>query len=193
MRWASLATMTVILGGCQQVAWKPGASSTDLDRDMASCAADHAERAAQQDCLRKRGWVVRVPKAAADAEPADEETDEGMAAAPTAVAAGAGVLPSTTAAPATPAAGAGAAPATMAVDPGAGTKPATRNKSVPVDPLRRSQVQAWWKMGGQGDALSADIGACVDQLGPEHKPDLQQRLYTRGLIDCLKGKGWFGK
>lgn len=37
------------------------------------------------------------------------------------------------------------------------------------------------------------MDVCVEQLGPEHKPDLEKRLYTRGLIDCLKGKGWFGK
>lgn len=179
---ACLATMTVLFSGCQQMAWKPGASSADLDRDTAACEAGQTDQPAVHDCLRKRGWVVRVPKRA-DEEPVDEA----------AVAVGAGVQPATAVAPAMP--GAGAA-VTVPVEPAVGTVPPPRNKSVPqapADPLRRINVQAWWKMGGQGDVLNADMDACVDQLGPEHRPDLQNRLYTRGLIDCLKGRGWFGK
>lgn len=194
-RLACLATVTVFFSGCQQMAWKPGASAADLDRDTAACEADHAEQQAVHDCLRKRGWSVRVPKST-ELE-AMESADE-VDAAP--VATGAGVLPATAAAPATPASGAAATAATVPAEPRAGTAPAPRNKSVPlspssraVDPLHRSNIQAWWKMGGQGDALTADMNACVDQLGPQHKPDLEKRLYTRGLIDCLKAKGWFGK
>jgi hypothetical protein len=94
-----------------------------------------------------------------------------------------------------PATGAAVPAAATAAEPRSGTAVAPRNKSVPkpVDPLRRSNIQAWWKMGGQGDALNADMNACVEQLGPQHKPDLTKRMYTYGLIDCLKGKGWFGK
>jgi hypothetical protein len=192
-RLACLATMTVLFSGCQQMAWKPGASSADLDRDTAACEAEHAEQQAVHDCLRKRGWVVRVPKRTEEEViEAAEESD----AAPAAVAVGAGVIPATAVAPATPSAGAATA-VTLPAEPGTGTAAVVRNKSVPpakvVDPLRRSNVQAWWKMGGQSDALTGDMDACVAQLGPEHKPDLEQRLYTRGLIDCLKGKGWFGK
>lgn len=185
MRLACLATMTIFFGGCQQVAWKPGASSADLDSDTAACEADHAETAAVQDCLRKRGWVLRVPKPSID-------PDEPAADAEPPVATGAGTPPA--AAPALPAAGAEST-ASPASEPRSSAAPAPRNKSVPkpVDPLKRSQIQAWWKMGGQGDALTADTDGCVGQLGPEHKPDLEKRLYTRGLIDCLKGKGWFGK
>jgi hypothetical protein len=189
-RLACLATMTVLFSGCQQMAWKPGASSADLDRDTAACEADHAEQTAVQDCLRKRGWVIRIPK------PTEEELVDSPAepdAVPAPVAVGAGT-PAAAVAPAMPATGA-AAPAIPAAEPRSGTAVAPRNKSVPkpVDPMRRSEIQAWWKMGGQADALTSDMDSCVGQLGPEHKPDLQKKLYTRGLIDCLKGKGWFGR
>lgn len=191
-RLACLATMTILFSGCQQMAWKPGASSADLDRDTAACEADHAEQQAVHDCLRKRGWVVRVPKRT---EEELVESVEEPAAVPTAAVVGAGVVPATAIAPAMPAAGAAAPAIAAPAEPGSGTAVAPRSKTVPkaVDPLRRSNIQAWWKMGGQGDVLNADMNACVDQLGPEHKPDLERRLYTRGLIDCLKGKGWFGK
>jgi hypothetical protein len=185
-RLACVAAMTMLFSGCQQMAWKPGASSSDLDRDTAACEAGGGEQAAVHDCLRKRGWVVRVPK------PADEIVESTVEADTAPVAeTGAGPLPAGTAP---------AMPATGAAEPGSGTAAEPRNKSVPavtapkpVDPLRRSNIQAWWKMGGQGDALSADMNTCVETLGILHKPDLEKRLYTRGLIDCLKGKGWYGK
>lgn len=188
-RLACLATVTIVFSGCQQMAWKPGASPADLDRDTAACESGNAEQQAVHDCLRKRGWVVRVPKRGEE-EPVEE--------AEAAVVTGAGVQPATAVAPAMPGAGAAAAAVSTPAEPGMGTAPAPRNKSVPptpkkVDPLHRSNIQAWWKMGAQGDALTADMDACVDQLGPEHRPDLQNRLYTRGLIDCLKGRGWFGR
>jgi hypothetical protein len=195
-RLACLATVTIVFSGCQQMAWKPGASPADLDRDTVACEAGNAEQQAVHDCLRKRGWVVRVPKRGEEGPVEDAEA---------AVAIGAGVPPATAAAPAMPGIGAAAAAVSAPAEPGPpepgmGTAPAPRNKSVPqassfkpADPLRLSNVQAWWKMGGQSDALNADMDACVGQLGPEHRPDLQNRLYTRGLIDCLKGKGWFGR
>jgi hypothetical protein len=183
-----LATAVATLGGCQQVAWKPGASAADLDRDTAACKAQYADREAANECLRKRGWVLRLPKAEAE-EVAEDETAEAMPATAGAAAPAATPLPA-----AAPASGAvQAAPA--ASEPRSGTAAAPRNKSVPkpVDPLKPVTIQAWWKMGGQAVALTADTDACVATLGPRHQPDLTKRLYTRALVDCLKGKGWYGQ
>lgn len=175
-----LATAVAMLGGCQQVAWKPGASAADLDRDTAACKAQYADKETANDCLRKRGWVLRVPRADAEEAAADEVAEPNPAAA------------APLAAPvATPFGG--TAPA--ASEPRAGTAVAPRNKSVPkpVDPLKPVSIQAWWKMGGQAGALTADIDTCVATLGPQHQPDLTTRRYTRALVDCLKGKGWYGQ
>lgn len=179
-----LATAVAILGGCGQMAWKPGASAADLDRDTAACEAQYQDETAVHDCLRKRGWVLRLPKQA-------EETIEEEVVAPTAVAA---PNPAQPAVP-MPASGAVAAPATTAGEPRSTTPAPVRNKVVPksVDPNKPVLIQAWWKMGAGADALDADLDACVATLGPTHAPDLQKRLYTRALVDCMKAKGWFGK
>lgn len=175
-----LVPMVLLGAGCQQIAWKPGASAADLDGDTALCEARSADQGAVHDCLRKRGWVVRVPK-----QPVEEMEPEAADAA--------AAEPLPTAAESRPSI---KAPAdTAAGEPRSTTASVPRHKPVPkpVDPLKPVLVQAWWKLGGQSDALTADMDSCVETLGAAHKPDLQKRLYTRALIDCMKGKGWFGK
>lgn len=179
-RFVVLAAAMAALAGCQQVAWKPGAGAADLDRDTAACEAQYSDETAVHDCLRKRGWVLRLPKQA-DAAIEEEVVAPSVATAPSASGA--------------PAAGATAMATSTADEPRSTAPAAPRIKAVPkpVDPNKPVSIQAWWKMGGQADALNEDIDACVATLGPSHKPDLQQKLYTRALVDCLKGKGWYGR
>lgn len=190
-RFVFLATAVAMLGGCQQIAWKPGASSADLDRDTAACEAQYQDETAVRDCLRKRGWSLRLPKQSAGESAEEVEEVEEEVVIPGAVAA---PDPAQPAVP-MPASGAVAAPPAAASEPTSGTPAPVRRKAVPkpVDPNKPILVQAWWKMGSGADALDADLNTCVETLGPTHRPDLQQRLYTRALIDCMKGKGWFGK
>jgi len=40
--------------------------------------------------------------------------------------------------------------------------------------------------------LKADTEACVAKLGEAHRPDSQTQSATRGLLLCMKDKGWSG-
>jgi cell division septation protein DedD len=178
--------VVLMLGACQQVAWKPGAGAADLERDTASCRAQDAEQSAVQHCLKQRGWVLRQTTsslaASADSEESTTEQVEPAAISSTPV-------PTSTQAP--------ASASVPIAEPIASTAPPARNKPVPpkpkaADPLAPVFIQSWWKVGAQGADLTADQNACVETLGPAHQPDLQKRLYTRALIDCLKARGWSG-
>lgn len=205
MLLGSLAALS--LSGCQQMAWKPGASASDLQRDTAACRAPNDDEIAVQNCLRQRGWVIRqAPKEAADDEAADADGSAASAIAPAAGVVSApspepssrqeplvsGEPISTTNVPArdklVPAS---AAPVTATATTAAAT-PAAAKKPKPIDPLKPKLVQSWWKVGAGAADLAADQAACVDTLGPAHQPDLQKRLYSHGLIDCLRGRGWSG-
>jgi hypothetical protein len=174
--------VVLMLAACQQIAWKPGAGAADLERDTAGCRAQDAEQAAVQNCLKQRGWVLRqTTSSATDSDAANTEQE---------VAPASSVEPTVTS---TPASTSGSAPTAAAT----ASPPPTRNKAVPakpkaVDPLAPILIQAWLKAGAQGADLTADRDACVETLGPAHRPDLQKRLYTRALIDCLKARGWSG-
>lgn len=65
-------------------------------------------------------------------------------------------------------------------------------KPIPPNPMDKLNVSSWWKMGGNADGLQIDTDACVEKLGPAHKPVDGSNLYTRGLVLCLKDKGWSG-
>ena len=65
-------------------------------------------------------------------------------------------------------------------------------KPIPPNPMDKLNVSSWWKMGGNADALKVDTDACVSTLGEAHKPVNGSNLYTRGLVLCLKDKGWSG-
>lgn len=69
-------------------------------------------------------------------------------------------------------------------------KPA--EKKTPPDPLTKFNVSSWWKMGGSSAELQAATDTCVAKLGPEHAPQVEAHIYTRGLILCLKAQGWYG-
>lgn len=62
----------------------------------------------------------------------------------------------------------------------------------PADPLSKYNVAAWSKWGGTADGLKADTEACVNKLGPAHKPAPDSPMMTLGLIWCLKDKDWQG-
>jgi hypothetical protein len=54
------------------------------------------------------------------------------------------------------------------------------------------KVSSWWKTGSGADSLKADTEACVAQLGEAHRPNIQTQSATRGLLLCMKEKGWSG-
>jgi hypothetical protein len=46
--------------------------------------------------------------------------------------------------------------------------------------------------GSGAASLKADTEACVAKLGEAHRPDSQTQSATRGLLLCMKDKGWSG-
>lgn len=64
-------------------------------------------------------------------------------------------------------------------------------KPLPPNPLEQLNVSSWWKAGGSADELDTATAACVAALGPAHQPESATRM-TRGLVLCLKKKGWLG-
>ena len=64
------------------------------------------------------------------------------------------------------------------------SKPASEN------PLDTYIINSWWKIGAGRDALDSNIDECVAKLGEAHKPDLKKHQFTRGMILCMREKGW---
>ena len=60
------------------------------------------------------------------------------------------------------------------------------------DLLDTFKVSSWWKTGSGAASLQADTEACVARLGEAHRPDPQTQMVTRGLLLCMKEKGWSG-
>lgn len=65
-------------------------------------------------------------------------------------------------------------------------------KAIPPNPMDKLNVSSWWKMGGGAEDLKAATNACLAKLGPAHTPEIEKKLYTRGLVLCLKDHGWSG-
>lgn len=155
---------SLLLGGCGEFAYKRGASSSDLEAAKKSCREKGPDLAALEQCMSDRGWIVQnLSRMALDADPVVE----------------ASVIPSDrrieNAANATPGA----------------TQPATAVKKTP-EMTDTFKVSSWWKIGGGAAELKADTEACVAKLGEAHRPDSQTQSVTRGLLLCMKDKGWSG-
>ena len=155
-----------LLGGCGgELAYKRGASSNDLETAKKSCREKGPDPAAIEKCMGDRGWVVQnlSRMEPLDADPVVE----------------ASVIPSDrrieNAASATPGA----------------IKPATTAKKTP-EMTDTFKVSSWWKIGGGAADLKADTEACEAKLGEAHRLDSQTQSATRGLLLCMKDKGWSG-
>src|SRR5450830_1682563 len=70
--------------------------------------------------------------------------------------------------------------------PGITTEPAK-----PVDPLDSFKISSWWKTGADANALKSGINECVATLGEAHRPAPGSLNATRGLLLCMRAKGWF--
>ncbi|NDP48057.1 MAG: hypothetical protein GZ085_06610 [Sulfuriferula multivorans] len=165
-----LLLVTSLLGGCGEFAYKRGASSSDLEAAKKACREQEPDAAAVKKCLADHGWVVQNlgQLESMDADPVVE----------------ASVIPSdrrieNAAAP-------------SPVKPGV-------EDPVPAASVKRSpalldtfQVSSWWKAGSGAENLKADTEACVARLGEPHQPSSQTQTATRGLLLCMKERGWSG-
>jgi len=160
-----LLLLAVLLSGCGELAYKRGASSSDLEAAKLSCREKGPDPAAVEKCMADRGWVVQNlsrmepldadPVVEASAIPSDRRIENAASATP------------------------GAAQSATAV------------KRTP-EMTDTFKVSSWWKTGSGAASLKTDTEACVAKLGEAHRPDSQTQSATRGLLLCMKDKGWSG-
>jgi hypothetical protein len=160
-----LLLLAVLLSGCGELAYKRGASSSDLEAAKQSCREKGPDPAAVEKCMADRGWVVQNlsrmepleadPVVEASAIPSDRRIENAASATP------------------------GAAQSATAV------------KRTP-EMTDTFKVSSWWKTGSGAASLKADTEECVAKLGEAHRPDSQTQSATRGLLLCMKDKGWSG-
>jgi len=61
----------------------------------------------------------------------------------------------------------------------------------PADPLDSFKISSWWKTGADANALKSGINECVATLGEAHRPAPGSLNATRGLLLCMRAKGWY--
>ena len=60
-----------------------------------------------------------------------------------------------------------------------------------LNPLDKIRISSWWKAGAGPEKLLAAGDICVEILGEEYKPEANFSTVTVGLVECMKGEGWF--
>lgn len=165
-----LMLATLLSSGCGEFAYKRGASASDLEHAKNTCREKFPEPAAAAQCLEDSGWVVHDlnrmepldadPVIEASVIPSDRRIENASSAAP-------GMH--------------------EAQDKGSAPAP-TRQPDV----LDTFKISSWWKAGSGASSLETDTHACVAQLGEVHRPvqTQQTQTATRGLLLCMKEKGW---
>ena len=161
---------TVLFSGCGEFAYKRGANSSDLEAAKQSCGEKGPDPAAYEKCMADSGWTVQNlgrmepldadPVVEASVIPSDRRIENAASAAPE--------------------------KHDMETK---GSGPASTRKP---DMLDTFKVSSWWKAGSGASGLDADTNACVAQLGEAHRPVQMQQTQTatRGLLLCMKAKGW---
>lgn len=164
---------SLLLVACGEIAYKRGASANDLDKTRTACAAKDSTKTAIEKCMKENGWVVQnlensepISTMQNESDPFIEEsitTDNRHTEVPNI------------------------------------SKNVTGDKTVntpgnkkPADPMDTFKIGSWWKLGGGSGNLKLSIQECITTLGEAYQPDPQTKRVTRGLLLCMKGKGWHG-
>ena len=173
-----LVLVTLLFSGCGELAYKRGANSSDLETAKKSCREKGPNSAAVEKCMADSGWVVHnlSRMEPLDADPVVD----------------ASVIPSThrieNAAGATP--GKQGSEGYVSALPGSAQPIAIVKKN--PDMLDTFKVGSWWKTGSGAESLHSDTAACVAKLGEVHQPNTLTQTASRGLLLCMKEKGWSG-
>jgi hypothetical protein len=173
-----LMLFTLLSGGCGEFAYKRGANLSDFETAKKSCRAKWPDSVAVEKCMADSGWVVQnlSKMEPMDADPVVE----------------ASVIPSHRRIenPVRTTLEKQSSEDNVFTLPGSAqpTTIAKRNPDV-MDPFK---VSSWWKTGSGAESLKSDTEECVTQLGEAHRPDNPTQYATRGLLLCMKEKGWSG-
>lgn len=194
----------LLLQACGEFSYKRGASFNDLNQAKRDCQSTHKTADRVEQCLAEKGWVVRNFD---DEDPVmtieAAESSHGMAKAPEASRSHARAEPLTEGSEANAAADQDSTEATPTTDTASATSQAASPETTttsgtkqpatpkPKDPLDIFLVSSWWKMGAGAAALKTDTETCVAKLGEVHRPDPVSLKTTRGLLICMRDKGWY--
>lgn len=172
----SLVFLVLLASGCGEFAYKRGANSSDLENTKKSCKAKYPDPAALEKCMTDNGWTIQNlgkmepldadPVIEATVIPSNQRIENASSAPDRKAGSGQQVLPGTT----------------QVVQP---------EKKIP-DMLDTFKISSWWKAGSGAESLKVDTEACVARLGEAHRPNIQTQSATRGLLLCMKEKGWSG-
>lgn len=169
---AALATM---LAGCGEISYKRGAGPSDLQAAQVECRNEKS-RDDYVKCMDQRGWTVQKmedldPLSGVAVGQANDEALDSVAHI--------GYSPDNR------------APGVTATEPGT-QGPAPESQKPAPNLTDVYKISSWWKVGGSPALLKQEIDACTTELGEAHRPPGDQRQATRGLLLCMKKKGWHG-
>lgn len=173
-----LLLVTLLFSGCGEFAYKRGASASDLAAAKQTCGEKGADIAAIEQCMAARGWAVQNLNSMEPMD-ADPVVDASVIPGDRRIENAAAVTP-----------GKPGAEVPVSARPGAAQPTAIVKR--PPDMMDTFKVSSWWKTGSGAASLKADTEACVTRLGEVHRPDSQMQTATRGLLLCMKEKGWSG-
>ena len=168
-----LALVILLFGGCGEIAYKRGANSSDLETAKKTCREQWADSAVVEKCMADSGWIVQNLKRieSLDADPVVD----------------ASVIPSNVRIENA----ASATPGNRGSEKFDSAQSSTSVKKKP-DMLDTFKISSWWKTGSGADSLQSDTAACVATLGEAHRSNHQTQTASRGLLLCMKEKGWSG-
>ncbi|MGZ8252415.1 MAG: hypothetical protein ACXW1P_07960 [Methylophilaceae bacterium] len=171
----------LLLSGCGEFSYKRGASVSDLENTKKTCQAKGGGDTAIEKCLEDSGWVIQRfnepdPVAEVSVNPDNRNAGSPVKAASI-----------STASTDTAVEGKVAEDKTSKGE----TTSAPVIKKV-ADPMDTFKISSWWKLGGSAESLKAATEECVTVLGETHRPNVHTQNVTRGMLLCMREKGWRG-
>ena len=165
---------SLLLAACGEIAYKRGASASDLDKTKKACVAQDSSKTAVEKCMADNGWVVQNLESSEPIATMQNEPDPVIEASVT-------------------------TDNRQTKKLGISSNNVTGNKAVntpenkkPANPMDTFKIGSWWKLGGDAGNLKSSIQECVTTLGEAFQPESQTKKVTRGLLLCMKDKGWHG-
>jgi len=190
---------TLLLNGCGEFAYKRGANVADLENTKKNCMTKSGDTAPIDKCMENSGWVVQkfnepdpvmeatynadnrnVTKPVSNAAPVDTESSSSNTKNIKST------VPGNSTSSDKPRQGA----TQENIQAATITKPQAAPKA--ADPLDTFKISSWWKMGGSPESMKVAIEECVSTLGETHRPDIKTQDVTRGMLICMRDKGWRG-
>lgn len=163
----------LLLLACGEIAYKRGASANDLDKTRKACAAKDSTKTAIEKCMIDNGWAFQNLESSELISNMQNEPEPIIAKSIT--------------------------KSNSHEEIPIITKNVTGDRTVntpgnmkPTDPMETFKIGSWWKLGGGSVNLKLSIQECVTTLGEAYQPDPQTKKVTRGLLQCMKSKGWHG-